>query len=271
MFYNLENGLARIQNEDRKSQEHFLTVIVSDRYSEFQNSPVNHSEMIRKTVNYLLDLKCFFVPNNDYMTYYFGREVVDNSVDCYNRAGMCKWLGYLVFPIRGALGNLEGFTGYNPLNRTISYDNKINGTDEVVPPKYEISSSRVFDKNTHLLIPNGYKKMLEDDYAIIVDGVFDGISIGAQNYNSVVVLGSYLNDKLLFPLSLVSKIFVPFDNDEAGLRLFKTIKKVLPRAVAVNQNITKDIDNYFKVKGFKDFQSSIDSALISKISEDISL
>ena len=251
MFQNLENGLNRIHDEDSESQRHFITVIVSDRFSEFKTSSCNNDKMIKMTVDYLLNLKCFFVPNNDYMTFYFGKDVVDSSVDCYNGFGTCKWLGHLVFPIRGALGFLEGFTGYNPLNRTISFDNKVNNSEEVVPPKYEISSSRVFDKNTHLFIPNGYRKMLEDDYAIVVDGVFDGISVGAQNYNSVVVLGSYLNDKMLFPLSMVSKIFVPFDNDEAGLKLFSSIKKALPRAVAIKQGITKDLDNYFKIKGFK--------------------
>ena len=279
MFYDLEKGLTRIQDEDRQSQLHFLEVIIADRYSEFVPNSEDKSrkikelfgESIQKTVDYLLSLKCFFVPNNDYMVYYFGKEVLDSSVDCYNSSGNCKWLGHLVIPIRGALNCLEGFTGYNPLNRTISYDNKIKGEDNPVPPKYIISSSRVFDKDTHLLIPNGYKKMLTEDYAIVVDGVFDGISVGMQDYNSVVVLGSFLNDKTTFALSMLSKVFVPYDNDEAGLKLFRAIKRVIPRAVAVQQHNTKDLDNYFKINGFTKFQTCINNALQSKFVEDISL
>lgn len=281
MFSDLEAGLDRIQAEDRLSQENFLKVFISDRYLSFveevEGEDINFSlnkkfgKDIGMIVNYLLDLKCFFVPNNDYMVRYFGNVCVEPSSGCYDYEGNCLWLGKLVFPIRGAVGVLEGFTAYNPFSRAVKEENELSGENEPVPPKYTISSKKIFDRDSHLFIPNGYRKMIEDGYVIIVDGVFDAAYVGMLGYNSACNLGTYINEKVLFPLSLNSKVFVAHDNDRAGLLLLREIRKAIPKALSISQGVTKDIDDYFKVRGFNDFKSKVDTAVKSKFLDDIAL
>lgn len=280
MFYDLEDGIKKIQENDRESQKHFIGVLIESRFKDSlrkTNSPnknlieENYRQRIDNLVDYIIDLGCFFVPNNDYMTYFFGKSCTDQSVACYDWEGCCVWLGQLVIPIRGALGNLEGFAGFNPLHKTIREDNLEREDKEPLPPKYTLSNKNVFDRSTHLFIPNGYKKMLEDDYAIPVDGIFDSIILASIGYNSVCNLGSYLNEKTLFPLSLVSRRWVAHDNDKAGLDFFGKIQKVLPKTSRIVQVKFKDIDEYLRVFGYNNFITKMNSVISSGFLEEVVL
>lgn len=267
MFSDLDAGIHDIARLDLDSQKHFISVLLENRIKDSIDSnklgipQINYLNSMR---DFILSIGGFFVPNNDYMLSYLGKKVLDPSVDCYDWEGDCKWVGKLVLPIRGALGSIVGFTGYDPFSKTIKLDNLENNTDEEVPPKYTISSSKVFDRSTHLFIPNGYRKMIEDDYVIIVDGVFDALGIASSGLNSACNLGSYVNDKILFPINLVSKVLVAGDNDEAGLKLVNRISKVIKNTETIKQSYTKDLDEFFCKFGTKKFTDEVSIALKSK-------
>lgn len=253
---NLEWGLDRILNEDRKSQEEYFKIFSESRYID---------------IDYMFKIKAFFVPNHDYMVEYFGTEILTSDNGCYYD-GDCVWAGKVVIPIRNSLNKIVGLIGYDPVAREMKRD-KLNGvnTELVIPPKYTYSNSRVFDRSSFLFIPNGYKKMIEDNYAIVVDGVFDAITLGSLGYSSACNLGSSLNDKTLFILSMVDRRLIPYDNDEAGINLYRNIRKALPRTEPIIQGKYKDIDEFIEREGYLNLKSKLDSAIKSQILLPVSL
>lgn len=271
MFSYLEKGLNDIVENDYASQYHYIRVIIEDRF-ELSNLK-NKEDFISDFTKYLISKKCFFVPNPDYMIHYFGSECCTYEYGCYN-SGKCLWLGHLVIPIRNAYGELVGFTGYNPFSHIIRKENEsIKNIEDKkeVPPKYIISSSRVFDRNKFLLVPNGYDRMVKDDYCVVVDGVFDSLLLGYLGLNSLCNLGSYTNDGTLFPMMLVSKVFIAPDNDEAGIKLKNMIISRIPNARVIYQNKCKDIDGYIKLFGTDNFKLKFYDSLKSKYKCDVYL
>lgn len=248
MFSDFDKKIKVLVEKDEKSQRVFLQAIADIRYLD---------------IDYFLSKGCFFVPNQEYMREYLGISSMNETYDIYNYDGECKWLWHLVFPIRNAVGELVGFAGYNPLSKMILKNNQMTGENEIVPPKYIYSSKSVFDRGNYLFIPNGYTKCVEDGYAIIVDGMFDSMTIGSLGYNAVGMLGSKVSDKLLFMLSFVKTIYVIHDNDEAGLNLYKLLNKNLHNVVDVRVPRYKDVDSYVYNEGAGKFKNVMDKVLES--------
>lgn len=256
MFLQLEKGIENIYQHDFKSQKHFLNIL---------------KEIRDVDVDYLIKLGCFFVPNQDYMIRYFGPKCLEYNMDIYNSAGECKWLGLYIIPIRNVRNQLVAFVGYDPRRKLIVDLDDLKENNEILPPKYTISSQTVFDKNNYFLCPNGIRKAVEDGYCLLVDGVFDSITLASHGFNSASFLGSDVNDNLLFILSFIPKLFICHDNDKAGIKLLHSIQKKLPNAQSVSQNKTKDIDEYISKYGIDILKISIESALKSTISMPIVL
>lgn len=250
MFRDLEDRFKRILDEDWQSQEQFLDALKHIRYAD---------------VEYLRKIGCFFVPNQDYLEYYIGPRCYNPEYDLYNYNGECKWLGHYVFPIRGAQDDLVALVGFNPLSKKIMEDNINSGLPNDAPPKYIVSNKNVFDRSGYLFIPNGYRKMIEDNYVIVVDGVFDAVTPASMGFNTACMLGSDVNDKMLFILSMVDRIYVARDNDDAGLRLYNSIKRFIPRAMPLTQSKSKDLDGYIREVGVDIAYKSIKSGISSEI------
>lgn len=229
-----EKGVELIKSEDREQQRKYIEVISRYRFID---------------VEYLLNLGCFFVPNQDYLLDRFGPDCLKAEYDFYSYDGQCRWLGCLMIPIRDVFGNISGFTGFNPASSLIRKDNKENNSDLEVPRKYKISSKTCFDKNKFMLIPNGYEKILKDDYCIVLDGVFDAITLASFGLNTCCNLGTTLSTSVIYMLSFPSRRYISADNDLAGLSLLNLIKSKLPNTVAISQNKYKDIDEYIYREG----------------------
>lgn len=255
MLNRFQNGIDRILSEDKNSQIHYLNVIAEIRYID---------------IDYLFKLGAFFVPNPEYILRYFGTESMNPMFDLYDSYGDCKWVGHLMIPIRDVMNEIIGFVGYNPFSQAMRKDNELLGKSEVVPPKYIVSSKKVFDRNAHMLVPNGYKKMLEEQYVVVVDGVFDSITLASMGLNSSSALGSDFGDKIKYKLSFVKNKFVAHDNDPAGLKLFNEVSS-LGNTYAIRQSRCKDIDKYIKDYGAKQFLEKLENELRSPIPKSIFL
>lgn len=248
MMPDIEWGIDEIYKQDRASQVSYMKIFSESRFLD---------------IDFMIKLKCFFVPNHDYMFKFFGEDILRPESGCYFN-GDCIWAGKLVIPIRNASSRIVGFIGYDPISREMKKD-KMAGiaVEGIIQPKYIYSNSKVFDRSSYLFIPNGYKKMIEDDYVIPVDGVFDAITLASLGYSSACTLGTNINDRVLFILSLVGRRFVPYDNDEAGLKLFASIKKCLPRTESIVQGKHKDIDEFIQKEGVFNLKYKLDSVLKS--------
>lgn len=188
-------------------------------------------------VDYLLDLGCFFVHNRQYLIDSFGLECVGSHNDFYDQDGVCKFLGTLMIPIRDVNGDVVGFNSFNPFAKLKEQEGDFSDI------KYNISSKKVFNRNRFPLIPNGYKKMFEEGYVVIMDGTFDALTLGSLGINTFCNLGTVFSEYCSFILSFVNKRFLAMDNDRAGLTLHKSINKTL-KCYRLTQNKFKDIDSY---------------------------
>lgn len=237
------DGVLRIQIEDSDVQRKFLKTLSKVRFMD---------------VEYLLKLGCFFVPNKDYLVHMFGPDCIAPECGFYNYDGSCKFLGNLMIPIRSVEDDIVGFTSFNLEAHFADY--------ELNFPKYVVSDKSVFNKNRFMLIPNGYKKMLEEGYCIIVDGNFDGLTLASMGLNSCCVLGSSISDYIIFLLSFIPNRYVARDNDLAGLRLFNSINSKLPGTRSLLQGSTKDIDEFLQDESKRE---KVRDLIFSKLSSDV--
>lgn len=230
----LLEGILHIYKNDLDNQRHYIDTICKD--------------VRGKKLDILYDLQAFYVPNNDYMIEHFGHDIMNPKYDCYTFDGFCKWSHHLVIPIRDVSKKIVGFTGYNPYVK-LAYDkeNKTKEEEEVAKmPRYKESSVLLMDKSKFFICPLGMKKAIEDGYIIVIDGVFDAISLAEEGFNSFCILGSTLTDEMKFCLSFVDVIYVAYDNDLAGKKLYDRIKLSFPRVLAIRQRKCKDIDDFIK-------------------------
>lgn len=235
-----------------KEQSEYLSLILETRKSVL-------------TVEFLQNLGCFFVPDEDYIFNCLGEESEDPKYGFYEWDGSCKWENHLMIPIRNSRDEIAGFTGFNPLSKLVREDNRDKPETEQIeaPPKYEDSPAKVLDKTKHLLCPLGYEKMLQDDYVFIVDGVFDALVIASLGFNSIANLGTILSKECQYIMSLPSKRIVIPDNDDAGNLLVRNIKSSGNRPDVVIQPFTKDIDDFANKVGSESLKSQL-----AKILED---
>ena len=250
MFKIIDTELEKLKNTDRDLQRRFLTTLSKYRYMD---------------VEYLLDLGCFFIPSDDYLIEKFGTIMLDPALNLYNYEGECNWLHHLVIPIRGVYGNLVGFTGYNPATKLIIADNKDSDNPQIPPPKYVVLNKSVFDKNKFMLMPNGYSKAFDDGYIILVDGIFDALTLGSLGFNSACSMGTFLSDYNNFLLSFIPRKIVGADNDRAGLDLWNYVRNKFPESRRILQKYGKDIDECVKVKGADYVKNILDTAVNSSL------
>jgi len=129
----------------------------------------------------------------------------------------------IIIPIRNNNGDLAGFSG-----RTI--DNQLG-------PKYINTPENNYFKKSKLLylFYKNEKYIKQNDFAIVVEGYFDAISMSNSGFqNTVAVLGTALTEEhSKYLKNATSNIITMFDMDDAG-----------------QQATIKTIDNLFK-KGFK--------------------
>lgn len=230
MFHGFQDGVKRIWDEDAFSQSYYLSIIGE----ETRSLPL---EIFQR-------FNAFFVPNNNYLKKFFGNEVTRLDYEIYDSNNNCYLNNCIVFPCYTLSKRIIGWVAYNPLVRVQALQE-----NNFMVNYYSYPSKYIFNKKEYLFVlPDIYKKAMQDGYMILVDGVFDCLSFCYYGLNAASLLGSYLNVNLAFYLKFIEKIFVAIDNDEAGLRMLHAVQRFIPHAKVIKQGYKKDADDILKTE-----------------------
>lgn len=207
----------------------------------------------------------FFVPNQDFLRVVFGAEITNPEFDVYNSEGFTDWDNYLIFPMYNVLNEIVGLVGFNPINKLKSQDEEFWSLSY-----YKHSSSKLMDKSKYIFMLKGmFSRAINEGYIIITDGVFDMLSGAANNLVTGALLGSTLSQEVIAQLKLIDKIYLAMDNDEAGQRLLKLLRKYCPNTRAIIQGKYKDLDDILKSQYKDEFLKLFYKNLKSNINTDI--
>lgn len=219
----LDCGVERIYDEDFESQRIFLTHIAEN----IRHMPVE--EFYKR--------RMFFVPNDEYMVHFFGTEILSKKYDMYYDSKMCRYYKRLAMPIQNFNGEISAFCGYD--------DGSEYGGENFIKYLYPGYSS--LHKDRFLYIGRDeYVKAVQEDYIMLVDGMFDQVRLESFNFNAASIMSSNYTKYHQEYISVIKhKIVVP-DNDEAGLKLARKIRESYPDAVIMYQTECKDIDQYLQ-------------------------
>lgn len=174
-----------------------------------------------------------YVPNDTYMIHYFGAEIAEYDYGVY-RGDNCNFYKRLVFPVRAFNGEVAGLGGW-------ANDSQW---------KYLYTPESCWDKSRYFYIhPDDFAKALDDDYLIIVDGIFDAINLNRVGLHAVSLMGSNLSNWHRQYLKFFKYVIVIPDNDNAGVHLVKVMKKYRSDVIVLKQGKYKDVDDYIRVLG----------------------
>lgn len=210
-------------------------------------------------VEWLQAAKGIFIPNNEFMLREFGPQI--QEYDCY-RDGVCVWWNALIFPVRDIDNRAAGLAGFFPFIYADENDDS---------NYYAYSSSSVFQKGRYLYFPTGNLiDAIEAGYLLLVDGIFDAISLAGNGYVAAALMGSKLTQEILMQLRFVPKVIIVSDNDQAGFALYEYARKYLKNVMQLKHRKTKDADEALKSEYAQDFKSSLDNAINSCVLKTIS-
>lgn len=225
-----KSGIECIYEKDRKSQEYYINTICHD--------------VRNMNPNIIWKADGIFIPNNDYLRYYFGEESTNPEYNFYDIYGECIWVNKLMFPIINVVDEIVGFVGFDPFRYL-----EVHETNNALLNYYTYSTKNVMRKGDYLFCLAGtYKKALRDGYLIVTDGVFDSLSIAGEGFNSAALLGSTVTDAIAAQLRFIDRVIVPVDNDEAGIKLFEKLSVIHPNVIFVKQGKLKDADDILKTQ-----------------------
>lgn len=226
----IQECIKNIYNTDMESQEAFMETVCT--------------KVRRMDYKICLKAKAFFVPNNDYIMQHTISDVLNDKFGIYNFEGICLWQSCLVFPIFDVGNSVVGLAGFNPVNYL-----KAKETKDWSLNYYSYSKKEVMQRGRYIYtLPNMYEQAIQDGYLIIVDGMFDAIHLAGEGYNAASLMGSSITPEIITQLRFIKKIIIISDNDEAGLKFVKTLRKHLKNTVCLFQGETKDIDELLKTE-----------------------
>ena len=110
---------------------------------------------------------------------------------------------------------------------------------------YKTSSKNIFKRDKYFLTDEEVlKKTFSSRTVFITDGVFDSMALNYRGIPAIALLGSTFSPEILYFLRWYKSVYVCADNDRAGITLFTKLKNALPYVYRVQQNKTKDIEEY---------------------------
>ncbi len=240
----MKDGIKSIWELDCEEQSSFLNVIAEIR-------GMKNPEILR-------EIGGFFVPNEEYMALRFGSVIKGWSFDCYLDDDLCKWSNCFVLPIFDVGNAIVGLCGFNPFRYA---EAKETGNKSI--GYYYYSSGIVFKKGRHVYAQkNAIQRAIEDGYVMIVDGVFDAVSLTDAGFNAWALMGSSLTQEIIVLMRFVKRVILIADNDDAGIKLRETLKCRIRNLEIVTQDYSKDIDDVLK----SEFRDSVVAQLRNLIS-----
>lgn len=185
----------------------------------------------------------------------------DNDLSVVNKSNSsslyAKFRNRIIFPI------------FNEKNQVIAFGGRsLNGE----MPKYLNSPETLIFKKKEILFNYNLAKneIIKKDYAILVEGYIDAISLFKNNIKNVVAgLGTAINQQHLINLAKITKkIIICLDGDNAGIRASRKIIDLALPIINPNLNICflilpnqLDPDDFINKFGTERLQLEIDNAL----------
>lgn len=221
-------GIRKIYSEDFNTQKHYITTICKD--------------VRNMSPDIVFKAQGVFIPNNDYMSHFFGEESLDDKYNLYTFMGECLWQENIIFPIKNLTERVMGLVGYNPI---VALTAKESG--DWSANYYTYSNKMVFDRGKYIyMIDGAYERALKEGYMIYVDGTFDMLSLASHDFISGSLLGSSMSMEVLSQMRFIRKKYLAYDNDDAGTLLYQRLKRVFPDLIGIQQNKDKDMDGLLK-------------------------
>ena len=135
----------------------------------------------------------------------------------------------------------------NNQNQVVAFSGRTMSTDKSVPKYYNTHETKIFEKRTVLYNYSDARSFIaKENEVILCEGYMDVIKAHQNGMkNTVALMGTNIdNNKLKELLSLVKKITLSLDNDEAGSKA----------QIEIGNRIIQTTDNIYKLKfsGAKD-------------------
>ena len=135
----------------------------------------------------------------------------------------------------------------NNQNQVVAFSGRTMSSDKNVPKYYNTHETKIFEKRTVLYNFSDARSFIAKEYEVILcEGYMDVIKAHQNGMkNAVALMGTNIdNNKLKEVLSLVKKITLSLDNDEAGSKA----------QIEIGNRIIQTTDNVYKLKfsGAKD-------------------
>lgn len=220
-------GVSRIWQEDRSSQEEFLSIIAQVRGMQSFDFET---------------IKAVFIPNDQYLLQYFDAEILDPQYGFYDYENRCFWNNCMIIPIYNVADKVVSVCGFNPFRYLQAKEEKDWSLNY-----YVYASSKSFRKGAFLFYLEGcYQRAFDDGYLFLTDGIFDTISLQLAGFNAAAMMGSSLTPEIMTMLKFIKRVLLVCDNDEAGYKVSEQLKKKHKNVTIVKQGKTKDIDELLK-------------------------
>ena len=135
----------------------------------------------------------------------------------------------------------------NNQNQVVAFSGRTMSTDKSVPKYYNTHETKIFEKRTVLYNYSDARSFIaKENEVILCEGYMDVIKAHQNGMkNTIALMGTNIdNNKLKEVLSLVKKITLSLDNDEAGSKA----------QIEIGNRIIQTTDNVYKLKfsGAKD-------------------
>lgn len=186
----------------------------------------------------------FYVPTNNYIRKIFGNEIFMDFVSTYqnNVGSLTK---SLCMPLKTLSDDILGLVLNNPHHEE----------------KYRYPVTGTFNKSRYLQTDRaGLTSAISSGYIILVEGVFDELSLSAIKQPALGLSGSSLNwDRAQIIDNIPVKIILS-DEDYAGNRMLLESQKMLSGRIICARLPVKDIDLYLRSEtNSKKFLSKIEA------------
>jgi len=243
IYPDLAGIFRKVLAEDIKSQKHYVGIVMRDvRGIDYES---------------VVPFEVIFIPNNEYLTHFAGNDIKNPMYGLYDPDGECRYVGDILIPLKLISGVCCGWVAFDPIVKA-----RAEQTKDFSESYYELPPSSIMKKGKVLFVrPEVYKKSLNDEYICLIDGVFDNISLDYHGFNSGSFLGSEVNSDNMFLLMFIKNLIVIPDNDEAGLKFVKSIRKFRPDARVCNQFWCKDADDVLKSDHCKEFCDTLNDCI----------
>ncbi len=225
------NGLVKdVWEKDADVQTEIITTIMRD---------IRNAEYMTE---YMLSLKPFFCPYNEYPVDIHGDYLYERGAMLYDNKLNCYGDGLLWLPIYDLWDDIAGFCWYS--------DGSIETEQNKAVNKYKMQVGAFVNYKYMNIRREELAKSIADGYICINDGFFDKYAISSLDMNSTSTFGSDFNDFRTGMLLPVRHWLVMQDNDNAGVDLGKRVmllaRKLGKRCTIVKHSCGKDMDDFLK-------------------------